>query len=200
MNQYRIAVIPGDNIGPEVTNEGLRVLRELENARVCTFSFETFPWGARHVLQTGRAAPENIVELLTPFDAIYIGAHGDPANVPDRFSSQQMMHPIRKGLDLYANVRPVKWWPGTQIPLKQTDPIDFVSMYVPPVLGIKLLPAIAEDLTVAAAALAGIADGDEESLKRLTDLLERGGAGVARIPGKQGGPPAAYAPSKIVKS
>ena len=128
MNQYRIAVIPGDNIGPEVTNEGLRVLRELEKAHVCSFDFETFPWGARHVLKTGRAAPENIVELLAPFDAIYMGAHGDPANVPDRFSSQQMMHPIRKGLDLYANVRPVKWWPGTQIPLTQTDPIDFVMV------------------------------------------------------------------------
>jgi len=61
-----------------------------------------------------------------------------------------------------------------------------------------LLPAIAEDLTVAAAALAGIADGDEESLKRLTDLLERGGAGVARIPGKQGGPPACYAVVQVV--
>lgn len=128
MNQYRIAVIPGDNIGPEVVGEGLRVLRELEAARVCTFSFETFPWGARHVLTSGRAAPENVAELLLPFDAIYMGAHGDPANVPDRFASQQLMHPIRKGLDLYANIRPVKWWPGTQIPLKQTDPIDFVMV------------------------------------------------------------------------
>ena len=126
MNEYRVAVIPGDNIGPEVVAQGLRVLRELESAGVCTFRFETFPWGAGQVLKTGRAAPENIVELLQPFDAIYIGAHGDPANVPDRFGSQQLMHPIRKGLDLYANVRPVKWWPGTEIPLRQTSPIDFV--------------------------------------------------------------------------
>jgi prephenate dehydrogenase len=61
-----------------------------------------------------------------------------------------------------------------------------------------LLPAIAEDLTAAAAALARIAEGDEESLKRLTDLLERGGAGTARIPGKQGGPPPAYAEVQVV--
>jgi tartrate dehydrogenase/decarboxylase / D-malate dehydrogenase len=128
MNQYKIAVIPGDNIGPEVTAEALRVLREFENAHVCSFDFTTFPWGARHVLTSGRAAPENVAELLAPFDAILMGAHGDPANVPDRFSSQQLMHPIRKGLDLYANIRPVKWWPGTQIPLKQTDPIDFVMV------------------------------------------------------------------------
>jgi prephenate dehydrogenase len=61
-----------------------------------------------------------------------------------------------------------------------------------------LLPAIAQDLTAAAAALTGIADGDEESLKRLTGFLERGSAGVARIPGKQGGPPPAYAVVQVV--
>ena len=61
-----------------------------------------------------------------------------------------------------------------------------------------LLPAIAEDLSAMAVALAGIAEGDEESLKRLTGLLERGGAGVARIPGKQGGPPAAYTVVQVV--
>ena len=126
MNDYRVAVIPGDNIGPEVTSQGLRVLRELESEGICRFTFETFPWGARHVLTSGRAAPENVADILRPFDAIYMGAHGDPKNVPDRFGSQQLMHPIRKGLDLYANVRPVKWWPGTSIPLRQTEPIDFV--------------------------------------------------------------------------
>lgn len=61
-----------------------------------------------------------------------------------------------------------------------------------------LLPAIAEDLSAAAATLARIAEGDEESLKGLTDLLERGGAGIARIPGKQGGPPPAYAVVQVV--
>ena len=61
-----------------------------------------------------------------------------------------------------------------------------------------LLPAIAADLTAAAAALTAIAGGDEESLKRLTSLLERGGAGTARIPGKQGGPPPAYAVVQVV--
>ena len=62
----------------------------------------------------------------------------------------------------------------------------------------RLLPAIAEDLAAAATALTEAAEGDEVSLKRLTDLLERGGAGVARIPGKQGGPPPAYAVVQVV--
>jgi len=126
MNHSRIAVIPGDNIGPEVVAEGMRVLGHLQRLGYGHFSFEIFPWGARHFLETGRAAPENICEILKGFDAIYMGAHGDPERVPDRVGSQQLMHPIRKGFDLYANVRPVKWYKGTESPLKQTDPIDFV--------------------------------------------------------------------------
>ena len=123
---YRIALIPGDNIGPEVVAEARIVLERLAAQGVCQFDFETFSWGAGHYLRTGRAAPEDIVEVLRPFDAIFMGAHGDPARVPDRMGSQQLMHPLRKGLDLYANVRPVKSLPGVESPLKATDPIDFV--------------------------------------------------------------------------
>jgi len=123
---YRIAAIPGDNIGPEVVAEGRRVLDRLSADGHFRLDVETFPWGAGHYLATGRAAPEDLVEVLRPFDAIYMGAHGDPARVPDRFGSQQLMHPLRKGLDLYVNLRPVKTLPGVETPLKSTDPVDFV--------------------------------------------------------------------------
>jgi tartrate dehydrogenase/decarboxylase / D-malate dehydrogenase len=126
MKTYRIAAIPGDNIGPEVVAEGLRVLDRLRADGHFRLDVETFPWGAGHYLATGRAAPEAIVDLLRPFDAIYMGAHGDPARVPDRFGSQQLMHPLRKGLDLYVNLRPIKTLPGVETPLKATDPVDFV--------------------------------------------------------------------------
>ncbi len=126
MNHYHIAVIPGDNIGPEVIAAGQQVLQALEAHGFGQFTCELFPWGAQHFLQTGRAAPENICDLLSDFDAIYMGAHGDPLHVPDRMGSQQLMHPIRKGFDLFANVRPIKWYAGTESPLKQTEPIDFV--------------------------------------------------------------------------
>ncbi len=126
MNHHRIAVIPGDNSGPEVAAAGLRVLERLQALGYARFTHEIFPWGARHFLETGRAAPENICAILRDFDAIYMGAHGDPAHVPDRIGSQQLMHPIRKGFDLFANVRPVKWYAGTEIPLKHSDPIDVV--------------------------------------------------------------------------
>lgn len=126
MNSYRIALIPGDNIGPEVIAQGRRLLEHIETLGYCRWQFETFPWGSGHYLTAGRAAPENVAELLRPFDAIYIGAHGDPGRVPDDIGSQQLMHPIRKGLQLFANVRPVKWYEGTHTPLKSTEPIDFV--------------------------------------------------------------------------
>src|ERR687886_179027 len=126
MQRYRIAVIPGDNVGPEVVAEGLQVLDRIQADGHCRCEFETFPWGARHYLATGRAAPEEIVDILRPFDAIFMGAHGDPARVPDRMGSQQLMHPLRKGLDLYVNLRPIKTLPGVESPLKATEPIDFV--------------------------------------------------------------------------
>lgn len=128
MNSYRIALIPGDNIGPEVIAQGRRVLERLEELGYCRFEFETFPWGAGHFLRTGRAAPEDIVEILRGFDAIYLGAHGDPARVPDHIGSQQLMHPIRKGLQLFANIRPARWFAGTETPLKSIEPIDLVMV------------------------------------------------------------------------
>ncbi|HEX2515275.1 MAG TPA: 3-isopropylmalate dehydrogenase [Chloroflexota bacterium] len=126
MKTYRVAVIPGDNIGPEVVAEGLRVLQRVAELGLCRFELETFPWGAGHYLATGRAAPESLVETLRPFHAIYLGAHGDPARVPDRIGSQQLMHPLRKGLDLYVNLRPVRTLPGVPTPLRASDPIDLV--------------------------------------------------------------------------
>ncbi|MGN6809470.1 MAG: 3-isopropylmalate dehydrogenase [Thermomicrobiales bacterium] len=126
MNTYRIAVIPGDNIGPEVTAAGCAVLRRVEELGVCQFTFETFPWGAGYYLRTGCAAPESLVEILRPFDAIYFGAHGDPGRVPDKIGSQQLMHPIRKGLDLYVNLRPARLYPGIASPLSAPGAIDLV--------------------------------------------------------------------------
>src|SRR5437588_10761929 len=98
MRRYRIAVVPGDNIGPKVVTAGRQVLDAIAARTVCRFSFETFPWGAGHYLRTGRAAPEGFLEVLRAFDAIYFGAHGDPARVPDRLGSRELMHPLRQGL------------------------------------------------------------------------------------------------------
>ncbi len=124
--RYRIAVVPGDNIGPEVIAEGCKVLRRIEELGFCGFDLETFPWGSGHYLRTGRAAPEDVADIVRGYDAIYIGAHGDPARVPDRIGSQQFMHPIRKGLDLYVNYRPARLLPGVESPLKSPGDIDLI--------------------------------------------------------------------------
>lgn len=126
MHEYRIAVIPGDNIGPEVVGAGLTVLEQIVARRFCAFRFETFPWGAGHYLRTGRAAPEDFLDTLRTFDAIYFGAHGDPARAPDRIGSRELMHPMRQGLDLYVNLRPARLLPGVPSPLRDPGAIDCV--------------------------------------------------------------------------
>lgn len=123
---HRIAVIPGDNIGPEVVAAGLEVLRHLQERGLWRFEAETFPWGAGYYLKTGKAMPDDGIATLRQFDAIYLGAHGDPARVPDRVSSQGLMHPIRKNLQLYVNLRPVRRYPGVPSPLASPGEIDFV--------------------------------------------------------------------------
>lgn len=123
---HRIAVIPGDNVGPEVIREGLKVLRKLEELGLGAFDFTEFPWGAGYYLKTGLAMPADGVETLRDFDAVYFGAHGDPARVPESVSSQGLMHKIRKAFDLYVNLRPIRLLPGVTSPIRGKESIDFV--------------------------------------------------------------------------
>ena len=79
MREYKIGVIPGDGIGPEVIKEGIKVLEKIsEIDREICFRFETFPWGSEYYLQYGRMMPDDGLETLKHFDAIYLGAVGDP--------------------------------------------------------------------------------------------------------------------------
>ena len=122
---HRIAVIPGDGIGPEVMREGLRVLRKLEELGTSKFEFTEFPWGADHFLRTGSAMPPDGIEVLKSFDAIYFGAHGDP-RVPNWVGTRGLLVPMRQGLGQYANVRPSKLFRGVVSPLRDKDEIDLV--------------------------------------------------------------------------
>jgi tartrate dehydrogenase/decarboxylase/D-malate dehydrogenase len=126
VTDYRIALVPGDNIGPEVIAAGRQVLEAVAARSRCRFIFESFPWGAGHYLRTGHAAPEDFLDTLRTFDAIYFGAHGDPAHVPDRVGSRELMHPMRQGLDLYVNLRPARLLPGVPSPLRAPGAIDLV--------------------------------------------------------------------------
>lgn len=129
MNRYRIAVIPGDGIGTEVVPEGLKVLE----AAAGSFGFQiepaAFPWGCEYYLQHGVMMPDDAVETLRGFDAIMLGAIGDP-RVPDHVSLWGLLLRIRKAFDLYANVRPIRLLDGVASPLAGRRPEEVDIMFV----------------------------------------------------------------------
>ena len=128
MREYRVAVIPGDGIGPEVVAEGLRVLSAAGERFGFRLRCETFPWGCGYYLQTGRVMPADGLETLASFDAIYLGAVGLPGQVPEEIGVRDLVLAIRFGFDQFANVRPVKPLPGAPFPLSHVRPeeVDFV--------------------------------------------------------------------------
>ena len=117
MKTYKIAVIPGDGVGPEVLIEGMKVLKRVAELDG-TFQIEDtwFPWGCEYYLETGRMMPEDGIEILKGFDAIYLGAVGYPG-VPDHISLWDLLLTIRKNFDQYVNLRPVKLLKGAPCPL-----------------------------------------------------------------------------------
>lgn len=114
----RIAVIPGDGIGVEVTRQALKVLRRVNEGLRNELEFVGFDWGADKYLRDGVSLPAGALEMLrTEFDAILMGAMGDP-RVPDMRHAADILLGIRFGLDLYANVRPVRLLHEKLCPLK----------------------------------------------------------------------------------
>jgi 3-isopropylmalate dehydrogenase len=124
----RIAVIPGDGIGVEVTGEAVKVLRTVGEVFGRQFDLELLPWGAEHYLRTGVTIPPNGYAMLRDdFDAVFIGALGDP-RVPDNRHARDILLGTRFELDLYVNYRPVKLLDARLCPLKDRTPeqVDFV--------------------------------------------------------------------------
>jgi 3-isopropylmalate dehydrogenase len=124
----RIAVIPGDGIGPEVTREAVRVLKHLGDTRELQLKFVDFDWGAEKFLKDGITLPDGALDLLsTDFDAILSGAFGDP-RVPSNKHAEDILLGMRRGLDLYINLRPVRLLDQRLTPLanRTTADIDFV--------------------------------------------------------------------------
>ena len=128
MKTYRIAVVAGDGIGPEVLAEGIKVLNKVaELDGGFKFEFVHFPWGCQYYLETGRMMPEDGIEQLSKFDAIYLGAVGYPG-VPDHISLWDLLLTIRHEFDQYVNLRPVKLLKGAPCPLKDAkcEDIDMI--------------------------------------------------------------------------
>jgi 3-isopropylmalate dehydrogenase len=124
----RVAVIPGDGIGVDVTAEAVKVVRAAGAAFGRVFDLEMLPYGADYYLKTGISLPPNGYAMLRDqFDAIYIGALGDP-RIPDMRHARDILLGTRFELDLYVNHRPVKLLDERLCPLKNRGPedVDFV--------------------------------------------------------------------------
>jgi tartrate dehydrogenase/decarboxylase/D-malate dehydrogenase len=124
MKKFRIAVYPGDGIGPEVIDAALRVLDAVQ-AKVGGFELERtmLPWGVVFWRKTGAAVPDDFLNVLRGHDAILLGALGWPAEVPDHVSLAPLIR-IRQAFDQYACVRPAKLFTGVRSPLADKRPAD----------------------------------------------------------------------------
>lgn len=126
--QKRIAVIPGDGIGPEVIAQAIRVLERVKQTHGVQLELVAFDWGAERFLRDRVSLPPGALENLTnEFDAILAGAFGDP-RVPSNQHAEDILLGMRRGLDLYINLRPVRLLHPRLTPLRNVGPtdIDFV--------------------------------------------------------------------------
>jgi tartrate dehydrogenase/decarboxylase/D-malate dehydrogenase len=123
----RIAVIPGDGIGVEVTKEAMRVADAAASKGNYRLQCDWFDWGCDYSIRHGVMMPPDALEVLSRFDTIYLGCIGDASKVPDHVSLQLLLS-IRKGFDQYVNLRPVYLYDGVTTPVKDVEPggIDFV--------------------------------------------------------------------------
>ncbi len=126
--KLKIALIPGDGIGKEVMPEGVRVLESAALKNGLKLDWTEFNWSCEAYLKTGQMMPEDGIDQLRPFDAVYLGAVGFPS-VPDHVSLWGLLIPIRREFDQYVNLRPVRLFEGVPCPLANKNPGD-IDFYV----------------------------------------------------------------------
>ena len=124
---YKIAVIPGDGTGPEVTAEAVKVLKAAADKFRFRVELTTFDFGGERYKRTGETLPVGAIEELRKFDAILLGAIGHPEVQPGILEKGILLR-LRFELDQYINLRPVRLYPGVETPIKNKGPaeIDFV--------------------------------------------------------------------------
>jgi tartrate dehydrogenase/decarboxylase/D-malate dehydrogenase len=122
MPTFKIAVIPGDGVGIEVVAEGRRVLEATaRREKNLHLKFTAFGWGSAYYKKHGRMMPADALDTLRKFDAIYLGAIGDPS-IPDHITLHGLLFPIRREFDQYVNVRPAYLYAGAPTPLADKAP------------------------------------------------------------------------------
>jgi len=126
MRRYRVAVIPGDGIGQEVTPAAMAVVDAAARRWGFTVEKKEFPWGADYYLEHGVVIPDEGMKEMAQYEAIYLGAIGAPGRVPEHILLRGSLLRIRQEYDLYINLRPVKLLPGIPGPLR--EPVGDVDM------------------------------------------------------------------------
>ena len=124
---FRVALVPGDGIGPEVVPAAVRVLEAAGKRFGVSFTWREFPWGCAYYARHGRMMPEDGIAMVRGFDAILLGAVGYPG-VPDHVSLWGLLIPLRRELRQYVNLRPTRLLPGIRSPLagRTAKDIDFM--------------------------------------------------------------------------
>ncbi|NLE01372.1 MAG: 3-isopropylmalate dehydrogenase [Fibrobacter sp.] len=127
MNHHDIAVYAGDGIGIEVTAEAMKVINAASKKFGFTINAVEFSWGHRYWKESGKVVPDDYLKVLKDFPVVFLGAVGDPANVPDHITVRPLIE-MRQKFDQYASMRPAKLFPGVRTPLADriSQDIDFV--------------------------------------------------------------------------
>ncbi|XVU21284.1 tartrate dehydrogenase [Actinoplanes sp. CA-054009] len=123
----RIAVIPGDGIGLEVTWAARQVLDAVTGKHKIDLAYDEFDWSCQRYAAAGEMMPADAIDRLRPYDAILLGAVGWPG-VPDHVSLWGLLIPIRRAFRQYVNLRPIRVFEGVRSPLRDAEPghVDFV--------------------------------------------------------------------------
>lgn len=129
MKSHRIALYPGDGIGVEVARETVKALEAAQSRGGFRLKITEFDWGHRHWKRTGKVVPDNYLDVLAGFDAVFLGAVGDPEHLPDHVTLRPLIE-MRQTFDQYACLRPATLLPGVATPLadKRAGEIDMIIL------------------------------------------------------------------------
>ncbi|MEK3910544.1 tartrate dehydrogenase [Paenibacillus sp. FSL H7-0331] len=127
MKKFELAVIPGDGIGKEVVPAALEVLDTLAEVHGgISFTYTSFPWSCDYYMEHGQMIPDDGLQTLQGFEAIFLGAVGDPTRVPDHISLWGLLIKIRREFEQVINIRPAKYFRGLESPLLKPNEFDLL--------------------------------------------------------------------------